>query len=126
MSTVVIQKIPSDTYSRFSNDTIWRCAFGSLADNTITTPPPSHSVWLLRAPGGRPTNRRPAEKAIELPPPRDRLPRPAEQAKGGGEDTTSSHGGLGAKAMSAPCVRSTSNCGHWPTWLARLMGEARC
>src|SRR6266851_1710223 len=22
--------------------------------------------------------------------------------------------------MSAPCVRSTSNCGHWPTWLAGL------
>jgi hypothetical protein len=97
-----------------------RCAFGSLAVNPINTPTPSHSVWLLRAPGERPTNRRPAEKANELPPPRDRLPQPAEQAKSGGEDTTSSHGGLGSKAMTAPCVRSSSNCGHWPTWLAGL------
>jgi hypothetical protein len=66
MSTVVIQRIPSDTYSCFSNNTVWRCAFGSLAVNPTNTPTPSHSVWLLRARRERPRRRHAAEKRDEL------------------------------------------------------------
>jgi hypothetical protein len=47
MSTAVIQKIPSGTYGCFSNDTVWRCAFGSLAVNPTSRLSASPSIAAI-------------------------------------------------------------------------------